>query len=49
MAISRHVRKLSSRINRMSASQQRVLNALKDEQPQGVSRIDWISKKLNQG
>ncbi len=49
MAISRHVRGLTSRAQRMSASQERVFSILKDEPPQGVSRIDWISRKLNEG
>ncbi|MBD3251041.1 hypothetical protein GF380_01015 [Candidatus Uhrbacteria bacterium] len=49
MAISRHVRGMTGKINRMSASQQRILAALKDEPPQGVSRLDWIAKKLNEG
>jgi hypothetical protein len=47
IVILRHARRLKSRINRMRASQERVLEALKDESPRGASRIDRIARKLN--
>ena len=47
-AISQHLNRTGSRINRLSAAQQRVQDALTCPIPdQTVSRIDWIAKRLN--
>lgn len=46
-SIGQHLHQTSARINRLSAAQQRVQEALSAPVPDGVSRIDWIAKKLN--
>ena len=37
----------SKRIKRIKSAQMRVLRALSSPAPQGVSRIDWITRSLN--
>jgi len=47
-AISDSLAKTGGRINRLSQQHDRVVAALKSEPPPGVSRLDWISRMLNE-
>ncbi len=47
-SIANHVSSMTSRIHRLSAINQRVRTALTGEAPEGVSRIDWIARRLNE-
>jgi hypothetical protein len=47
-AISDHLNALNSHITRLSQQHDRVVSALKSEPPPGVSRLDWISRMLNE-
>ena len=47
-SISNHVSSLTSRINRLSAINQKVQAALATEAPEGMSRLDWIARRLNE-
>ena len=47
-SIANHVSSMTSRIQRLSAINQHVLSALAGEAPEGVSRIDWIARRLNE-
>lgn len=46
-AISHHLDMMTSRINRMTESQQRILRALQSQAPEGVSRLEWLARQLN--
>lgn len=47
-SIANHVSSVTSRIQRLSAINQHVRAALAGEAPEGVSRIDWIARCLNE-
>lgn len=47
-AISNHVSAMTSRIQRLSAAHQWVQRALVTATPLGLSRLDWIVRRLSQ-
>ncbi|OGL73161.1 hypothetical protein A3E39_01485 [Candidatus Uhrbacteria bacterium RIFCSPHIGHO2_12_FULL_60_25] len=47
-AIGTHVSAMTSRIQRLSAAHQWIQRALVTATPQGLSRLDWIARRLSQ-
>jgi hypothetical protein len=48
-AVQRNIERISARIRRLRAAQERVIAALRSDPPVGVKRNDWVARKLNHG